>query len=147
MTPTKYCSHIESFLVNWRLYAQLVQVCITLFNAMPLLVQSLLEVQGQQDLLPAFDYPQLEDEYVLFFCSSVSNLLNDHTKGRFLMISTSGFHIGSPETMREWWRWICNHIETLDKVRVTTYFFNLNVLCSVSSFNRFSPANLYRTSF
>ena len=67
-TPLSTVLILSLCLVNWRLYAQLVQVCVTLFNAMPLLVQSLLEVQGQQDLLPAFDYPQLEDnEYVLFF--------------------------------------------------------------------------------
>jgi hypothetical protein len=64
------------FLVNWRLYAQVVQVCVTLFNTMSLLVQSLLEARGEQDPLPAFDYPRLEDsEYVL--CSSVSAVLKD----------------------------------------------------------------------
>lgn len=48
---------------------------------MSLLVQSLLEVQKQQELLPAFDH-QLEDsEYVpFFFPSSMSNVLNDHIK-------------------------------------------------------------------
>ena len=56
-----------SLLVNWRLYAQVVQVSVTLLNTMSLLVQSLLEVRGEQDPLPAFDYPQLEDsEYVPF---------------------------------------------------------------------------------
>ena len=36
------------------------------------------------------------------------------------MMSTNGFHIGFPETMRECSRWICNHIETLGKVCLTT---------------------------
>ena len=66
------------FLVNWRLYAQLVQVCVTLFNTLSLLVQSLLDLRGEQDPLPAFDYPQLEDsEYVPFSSPSVSAVLND----------------------------------------------------------------------
>ena len=33
-----------------------------------------------------------------------------------MIMSANGSHIGSPETMREWSQWICNHIETLDKV-------------------------------
>jgi len=37
-----------------------------LFNTMSLLVQSLLEVRGEQDPLPAFDYPQLEDSESTF---------------------------------------------------------------------------------
>ena len=42
---------------------------------MSLLVQSLLEVQGEQDPLPAFDYPQVEDsECVLLFFVPVSSL-------------------------------------------------------------------------
>ena len=79
--PFKWCSHLESFVVNWRLYAQVVQVCVTLFNTMSLLMQSLLDVRGEQDPLPAFDYPQLEDsEYVPFsLCSCVSAVLNDST--------------------------------------------------------------------
>jgi nuclear mRNA export protein SAC3 len=69
-----------SLLVNWRLYAQLVQVCITLFNTVSLLVQSLLEVQGGQDPLPAFDCPQLEgSEYVPSFVP-ISTISNDHPK-------------------------------------------------------------------
>lgn len=72
-------SHLSLFFfffkVNWRLYAEVVQVCVTLFNAMSLLVQSLLEVQGEQDPLPAFDYPQVEDsECVLLFFVPVSSL-------------------------------------------------------------------------
>ena len=68
-------------LVNWRLYAQLVQVCVPLLNTMSLLVQSLLEVQGEQDLLPAFDYPQFEDsEYVPFFCSVFQPFFITYTK-------------------------------------------------------------------
>ena len=59
---------LNLFLVNWRLYAQVVQVCVTLFNTTSLLVQSLLDVRGEQDPLPAFDYPHLEDsEYIPFF--------------------------------------------------------------------------------
>jgi hypothetical protein len=77
--PHDPSSIVLSLLVNWRLYAQVVQVCVTLFNAVSLLVQSLLEVRGEQDPLPAFDYPQLEDsEYVsfsLFQC--LSAVLND----------------------------------------------------------------------
>jgi len=60
----EHCSTNGAF--NWRLYAQLVQVCVTLFNSMSLLVQLLLEVQGQQDPLPAFDYTQLEDSESTF---------------------------------------------------------------------------------
>ncbi|KAF8814570.1 hypothetical protein BYT27DRAFT_7249958 [Phlegmacium glaucopus] len=58
------CSTNGSF--NWCLYAQLVQVCVTLFNTMSLLVQSLLEAQGQQEPLPAFDCTQLEDSESTF---------------------------------------------------------------------------------
>ena len=91
---------ILSLLVNWSLYAQLVQVCITLFNTMSLLVQSLLEVKGQQDPLPAFDYTQFEDsEYVSFF---LLQDMNETFSGWLLMILLSGFHIGSPKTMLEW---------------------------------------------
>ena len=40
---------------------------------MSVLVQSLLDVRGEQDPLPAFDHPQLEDsEYVPFFFVPVS---------------------------------------------------------------------------
>ena len=119
-----------SFLVNWRLYAELVQVCITLFNTMSVLVQSLLEVRGEQDPLPAFDYPQFEDsEYVPIYFVPVSQsfLMTRTTKGRLLITSTNGSHIGFPKTMREWSQWICNHIETLDKVCGLTQFFLSNV--------------------
>ena len=88
---------------------------------MSLLVQSLLEVRGEQDPLPAFDYPQLEDsEYVPFFFVPVSRpfLMNFTLKDRHLIMSTNGSHIGPPVTMREWSQWIYNHIETLDKVRL-----------------------------
>ena len=148
---------LSLILVNWRLYAQVVQVCVTLFNTMFLLVQSLLEVRGEQDPLPAFDYPQLEDsEYVPFFFSvfQVSQpFLFTRTKGRRLIVSTNGSHIGSPGTMREWSQWIYNHIETLDKVRGCN---NLCVIASCAQIikipfffirNRFSFTNLHRTSF
>ena len=55
-----------------------------------------------------------------------------HTKGRLLMMSMNGSHIGSPETMREWSQWICNHIETSDKVCVT---YLSNVMFHVSYSN------------
>ena len=97
-------SPISHILVSWRLYAQLVQVCVTLFNTLSLLVQSLLDLRGEQDPLPAFDYPQLEDsEYVPFFFVPVSQpfLMTHATEGRLLIMSMNGSHIGSPETMRE----------------------------------------------
>ena len=52
-----------------------------LFNTVTSLVQSLLEVQGQQDPLPAFDYPQLKDsEYVPLFSPNSSNIFNNYAK-------------------------------------------------------------------
>lgn len=54
-------AHGFLFLVDWNLYAQLVQASVVLFNCISTSIQSLLELSGPRDPLPSFEYSHISD--------------------------------------------------------------------------------------
>lgn len=70
------------FLVNWRLFGEVIQVSITLLNVISRLVQSLMELSTMPNPLPDFDGRLLDDsEYVVLRLPS--SLITDHCRFKF----------------------------------------------------------------